>query len=671
MDLTEGFRIGDWDVLPLEGRIVPRVGGEPVRVRRKAMDVLCALAEGGGQVVERDALLSAVWGPTAVTDEPLTSTIGELRRLLGERQGEERRYIETIPKRGYRLLVEVEAPGEGAAEPDCAGVEEAAGADAAVAAPESVVAAETMAPSEESRSGRRSRTRPEGRLRPVIRLDWKTLIAMVLVLAAIPFAVQQFLASAVVPVPERSIAVLPFDDLSPAGDQAYFAEGLAEELISLLTRTSPLRVAARNSAFSFRDQSLATRQVAERLRVAHVLTGSVRRMGERVRVTAQLVDAREDYQLWSETYDRTLDDIFAIQEEIAHEVTRELSLTLLGGAARVRETDTRAYTFYLQARHVGNQLTKDGLEQAAELYRRALAIDPEYLPAWEELAGVYANMAGFVLIPRDEGFALSQEAIFKALAIDPDFAPAHGRLGWLAMYEHNDLAAAAEHYRRALSLEPGNIDLRGDAAVLAAALGRMDDAIALLKDVLARDPVSAVSHANLANAYLLSRRYEDAERSIRSALTLSPQYAGAHYRLGRMRLAQGDLEEARAAFAAEPLEAGQLLGRAMLGNVEGDIEASEAALDALKALYGDVAAGNYAQIYAHRGDVEKAFEWLEAEYAISGAGGFLEHRWDPMFDSLRDDPRWPEFLERIGYGDALIQAVAFPSLEELGIASTP
>ncbi len=637
MNLSDGFRLGDWDVLPLEGRMVRACDGESRRVRRKAMDVLCALASRDGQVAERDDLLGEVWG-RAVSDEPLTSTVGELRRLLDEK-ATGRQYIETIPKRGYRLTVAVEPMAEASAPP---GVEE----------PESQVA-------------------PAARLQPRARFDRRTAAAVVVVLALAALAWWTLSRDSGPVAPDRSIAVLPFQDLSATGDQGYFADGLAEELISLLTRLPALRVAARNSAFAFRDEDLDAVQIGERLKVAHVLTGSVRRMGDQVRVTAQLMDAREGYQVWSESYERTLEDIFAIQDQIAGEVTAQLSVQLLGSAPRVRETEPEAYTRYLQARHIGRQNTADGLEQAVTLFREALAIDPTYLPAWTDLAIVYFNMVGFALMPRDEGYALAREAAYRALAVDADFAPAYDRLGWLALHEGNDLEAAAQHYRRALALAPYDDHIRSNAAVLAVALGRLDEAIALLEASAVFDPVSAISHANLANAYLLAGRYAEAERSIRSALALSPQYAGAHYRLGRMLLAQGDVEGARAAFEADTLEAGRLLGRAMIANVEGDLAASDAALAELRAAYGDRAAGNYAQIYAHRGDMDAAFEWLAVEYETNAVSGFLEHRWDPLFEPLREDPRWAALMQRIGFDDARLAAIDFPATEVLAWRETP
>jgi len=653
MSLADGFHLGDWDVLPLEGRML-RGDGESRRVRRKAMDVLCALAARDGQVVGRDDLLTEVWG-RAVSDEPLTSTIGELRRLLDEKASG-RRYIETIPKRGYRLLVAVE-PLASAAAGSSAGParaqDPAAGDAGAGAVGESVIPPAAV-----------------GRRPPRARFDRRTAVAVIVFLLLGFAAYHLLLPPAPEAVPRHSVAVLPFEDLSPTGDQGYFADGLAEELMTMLARLPALRVAARNSAFAFRDQDVDAAGIAARLRVAHVLTGSVRRMGGQVRVTAQLVDAQAGYQLWSASFDRTMDDIFAIQEQIAGEVSAALSVQLLGREPWTRETDPEAYTLYLQGRHVGRQNTQEGLHQAVDLYRQALAVDPGYLPAWNELAGVYFNLVGFALVPREEGFAQAREAAYRALAVDEDYAPAYDRLGWLALHEDADLAAAAQHYRRALRLEPYNDAIRSNAAVLAVALGRLDEAIALLEASAVYDPVSAISHANLANAYLLAGRYEDAERSIRTALTLSPQYAGAHYRLGRMLLAQDDVDGARAAFEAEPLDAGRLLGRALIANVAGDLAASEAALAEIRAAYGDRAAGNYAQVYAHRGDIDAAFGWLEVEYRANAVSGFLEHRWDPIFAPLHEDPRWPALMGRIGFGPEVAH-IPFPTADELAWSAVP
>lgn len=625
MNLHDGFVLGEWEVRPREGRLLR--GDTEVKVRPKAMDVLCVLAEAEGQAVDRDTLLSRAWGRTAVSDEPLTSTIGELRRLLGERQGE-RRYIETIPKRGYRLLLNPEPL------PD---------------APQAAAPLPAAPPLAE----------PVTRLPPKGQRDWRRPAALVLVLIVVVYAVQRLTPTPEPAPAERTIAVLPFDNLSAEPEQEYFADGLSEELMTLLTRIPELRVAARGSSFAFRGQPLDVREIARRLQVAHVITGSVRRLGERVRVNAQLVSATDGYQLWSETYDRTVDDIFAIQDEIAAEVVAQLSLRLLDGSPRARETDPRAYTLHLQARHVARQHTADGLHRAAELYREALDIDPDYLPAWNELSVVYANLAGIGELPRGQGLLLAREAALRALAIDPDSAQALDRLGWLALYEGNDLAEAARLYRRALALQPNDVGIRSNAAVLAVGLGQVQRAITLLEEGAVRDPVSAVAHSNLANAYYLAGRLDAARQSLERALTLSPGYAGANYRLMRVLLLQDDEESARAAAAAEVFPAARLLAEALMHHVDGREADADAALAAVVEAYGDLAAGNIAEVAAYRGRVDEAFDYLERELTANGPSAFLEYRWSPMLASLTGDPRWPALLERAGYAEHQLAAVDF------------
>ncbi len=627
MDLTEGFILEKWQVKPLDGKIFDTLNSESTRVRPKAMDVLCALAAADGQVVERDALLTQVWGPNAVSDEPLTSTIGELRRLLGERQGQERRYIETIPKRGYRLL-----------------------------------------PTAQALNGNPVETVNNTRMKPRRLLDRNSLIALALLTTLAAFIVYRLSApelTAELAAPDNSIAVLPFERLGTGSDQSYFADGLAEELIVMLNKLPSITVAARNSTFLLQDEALPLTDIARRLNVAHILTGSVQQADEQVRVTARLVDARTGYQLWSATYDRTFEDIFAIQDDIAMEVQTSLQVHLVGARVAAQPTNTKAYTLFLQARHVGRQHTNEGLVKAATLYQDALAIDPEYLPAWDGLAGVYLNQVGFALLPAQQGFRLASEAAYKALAIDADYAPAHGRLGWIALHANSNIAAAAEHYRQALSVEPGNDTIRSGAAPVALALGRMNDAIALFENSVTTDPVSPASHANLANAYLLARRYAEAEQSIRNTLTLSPNYAAAQYRLGRALLAQGKLSAAKEAMAAESTDAARWIGQALVADVEGNVEVSDTLLARVLQTYGNAAAGNLAQVYAHRGDINAAFEWLNLEFTTSGAGSFAEYRWDPLFASLYDDPRWAELMDKVGLSDDALEGIKFPTLAEL------
>ena len=264
----------------------------------------------------------------------------------------------------------------------------------------------------------------------------------------------------------KAIAVLPFVNMSSDDEQEYFSDGLSEELLNLLTKIPELQVAARTSSFSFKGQDLEIQEIAKRLKVAHVLEGSVRKSGDRVRITAQLIQAEGGYHLWSETYDRTLDDIFAIQDEIAAEVVDQLRITLLGAAPTVQETDPGAYTLVLQARHLTHQSTTESWEQSVSLYRQALAIAPDYAPAWVGLANVYTRQSEKGLRPIEEGYGLAREAADKSLALDPDHPRGHAMLGWIAMTHDRNLSLAARHYERALALAPTDNHILAGAAFL-------------------------------------------------------------------------------------------------------------------------------------------------------------------------------------------------------------
>nr|MDQ2867283.1 hypothetical protein [Verrucomicrobiota bacterium] len=237
-------------------------------------------------------------------------------------------------------------------------------------------------------------------------------------------------AQPVAAIADKSIAVLPFENRSSDKDQEYFSDGISDELLNLLAKIPELRVTARTSSFAFRGKNLPIPEVARKLHVAHILDGSVQKAGNVVRITAQLVDAGSDTQRWSQTWDRKLDDIFEIQDEIAGEVMKELKIKLLGAAPKVRTTDPKAYALYLQARELGQRLTAETFAKSDALYREALAIDPRYARAWDGLAANFAAETSFGMLSNQEGYTRARAASEKALAIDPDDASAYASLGW-------------------------------------------------------------------------------------------------------------------------------------------------------------------------------------------------------------------------------------------------
>jgi len=456
---------------------------------------------------------------------------------------------------------------------------------------------------------------------------------------------------------EKSIAVLPFVDMSPNKDQEYFSDGVAEELLNLLAKIPQLRVISRSSAFSFKGKDVEIPEIARRLNVAHILEGSVRKSGNQVRITTQLIDARSDTHLWSETYDRPLDDIFAVQDEIAAAVVTQLKLKLLGAPPKAKAADPRAYALYLQARQLSRKRTPEGFEQAIALYQQALAIDAGYAPAWTGLAESYRRQSGNGARPYDESARLARDAAERALSIDPDFAPAHAQLGRIVMIYDRDLASAARHHAHALALEPANTDIIASAAVLLAYLGRLDAAIAFDEYVLARDPVNSVAYSNLGIFYLNAGRLDESIASSRSASSLSPGYASAQFNVGVALLLKGDPVGALAAMQEEP-EGWRLIGMPMVLHALGRKPESDAALAELIRTQEKDSPFNIAYVLAFRGEADRAFEWLDKAVAYHDPG-LAEVAHTAQFANIHSDPRWEPFLRKLGRAPEQLAAIKF------------
>jgi len=485
------------------------------------------------------------------------------------------------------------------------------------------------------------------------RLDF--IVIALLCAAVILFAYDKWWISE---PPQQSIAVLPFVNMSDDDSNEYFSDGISEELLNLLTKIPELRVISRSSAFSYKGKQIDIRTIAEQLNVAHVLEGSVRKDGNQVRIAAQLIEARSDTHLWSEIYDRTLDDIFATQNEIAARVVEQLKVTLLGDAPTVQTTEPEAYTLVLQARYLGRQLTPDTLEKSIALFEQALAIDPDYAAAWTGLALGYTSQASFGLRPFDEGYTLAHEMASQALVVDPAYAPAYRNLASIAQDYDRDFVAAARHYERALSIEPANTDIISSAATMAASLGRLDQAIALAEYTADRDPVSPIHNGNLGLNYLFAGRLDEAIASLRTTLTLSPGYIGAQYLIGTALLLKGEPESALAAMQKEADEGWRLIGRVSAHHALGQTAASDAALVQLIEKYEKEWAYNIAYAQAFRGEADRAFEWLNKAVAYKDPG-LAYIAVDPRFANIQFDPRWLPFLESIGMSPAQLAAIEF------------
>jgi TolB-like protein/Tfp pilus assembly protein PilF/tRNA A-37 threonylcarbamoyl transferase component Bud32 len=448
-----------------------------------------------------------------------------------------------------------------------------------------------------------------------------------------------------------SIAVLPFADRSPEQDQEYFTDGLTEELINALARIPDLRVAGRTSSFQFKGKSEDLRSVAEQLNVTTILEGSVRKAGDQLRISAQLINAEDGFQLWGETYNRTLDDVFAVQDEISEAVADALEVALLG-QQRSESKSADAFNLLLRARFLLETGTPQDRETAASLLKQALDIDIQYAELWSELGLAYMWQS-FMATSRDDEQAAREEAksaLKRALELSPELAEAHSRLGWIAMQEL-DFRNARRYTDQALDLAPNSNVIRGNAASLANTTGRFADAIALQEAILESDPLDLSVYSNLAGSYVSAGQLDEAETMLRKLLELGPDRVRVNAQLGRVLLLQGKPASALDQIQSEVDPFARSWSLALAHHAQGDADAANQALTAFAAEHGSEWPGTLASIHAYRGEVDEAFELLDKALAIrsSELSGLLGN---PFLDNLEDDPRWPVLLAKVGLADA-------------------
>jgi TolB-like protein/DNA-binding winged helix-turn-helix (wHTH) protein/Flp pilus assembly protein TadD len=607
--------------------------GDRVPLAPKAFDVLAYLVEHAGQLVTQDEILEALWSETYVNPEILRKYILEIRKTLGDRP-DNPEFIETMPKRGYRFIAPVK--DESAAElPDLAishATEEHAKKEK--------LGHETVHSEQES-SSRKHRL-------------WKLAIIPVLAVVAAATIAGYFQVARKGPnapsLNNTSIAVLPFADLSPAKDQEYFADGLAEQLINDLAKVSGLKVVGRSSAFQFRGKNEDVRDVGRKLDVAHVLEGSVRREGNHVRITAELIKADDGFQLWSQTYDREINDIFAVEDDIALAATQGLQLKLLGGNGQpvvpnLRSTNPEAYQAYLQAQYFsGRGPSKEDLGKALAYTDTAIKLDERYAPAWALRSSVQNAMAEALLIDLTEGLRKSRDDAERAIALDPNLASAYLALADTQISSDWNWDAANTSVTKAAALEPGSVEVLRMRSYRARILGDLDQAIKLNEQVVALDPLSANSYWRLGYLLYAAGRYDEARAEMQKALDLNPQGAYIHLTLDKILIAEGKPQQALAQIEKEPNEWARLTGQALAYHALGREQDSDAALADLITKYRTYVAYQIAEVYAYRGESDKSFEWLDHAYQQRDPG-LPEVKSNPLFKNLRHDPRYTELLK--------------------------
>jgi TolB-like protein/DNA-binding winged helix-turn-helix (wHTH) protein/Tfp pilus assembly protein PilF len=616
-------------------------GDERAQITPKAFDVLRYMVENAGRLVTQDELLEALWPETYVNQEVLRKYILEIRKVLGDRP-EKPEFIETVTKRGYRFIAPVAHVSSD--EPANSSTVRVKSAVAVTEEPaiEDQLGRETVASEQQASSGER-------------RLRKLAIIQVLAVIAAAGLAGYLWFARNRPNIPSTngtSIAVLPFVDLSTRKDQEYFSDGFAEQLINDLAQVSGLKVVGRSSSFQFRGKDVDLRDVGRKLGVANVLEGSVRREGNHVRVTAELVKTDDGFQLWSQTYDREINDILAVQDEIALAAAGALQLKLLGSGGQpvsstVRSENPEAYQAYLQGKYFAARgQDKEDINKALSYIEQAIQLDPNYAAAWAQRSQVLETMAGYSFIESSQGFRRARESAEKAISLDPDLAAGYLRLATIQMNHDWDWDGAEVSLRKAAMLEPGSADVIHGQAYLARRLGRMDEAIELYKLAVKLDPLRADFQLRLGYELFDQGRYDEALAALQKAEELNPQLSSLYMTRGKIFFSEGRKEEALAEMEKEKRDGERWTGEALAYYALGRTEDSNRALKQLIATHQNDSAFQIGEIYAYRGEVDKAFEWLERAYRQRDPGT-PEMKTSPLMKSLLPDPRRAELLKKM------------------------
>jgi len=443
-----------------------------------------------------------------------------------------------------------------------------------------------------------------------------------------------------------SIAVLPFANMSADPENEYFSDGLSEELLNVLAKNTGLKVTGRTSSFAFKGRHEDLREIGQKLGVATLLEGSVRKAGNRVRITAQLVKASDGFHLWSETYDRVLDDIFAVQDDIAKAVSSAMNVTLLGAAtATTAGANAASYDLVLQAKQALADSSKESLEKAVRLYHQAIERAPDDARAWAGLSLTLITLYWYGHASRPEDLMRAREAADRAMTLDDTIAEAHYVLAWMLGHEY-DWEASGREFHRAFELAPGDGRVIVGLATYEGIHGNTDESLRLMRRAMEIEPLSASIHAYASRCLHWAQDYEGALAASSRALELSPNLTGGHGMLALLMAESGNAGEALSVVAREPSAGYRNTSEAIVHHALGNAAASDAALAALKGL-GPEWAIQIVMVHASRGEVDAAFEWMDRAIEIHDPG-VPAALVAPTALALHADPRWPQVLERVG-----------------------
>jgi TolB-like protein/DNA-binding winged helix-turn-helix (wHTH) protein/Flp pilus assembly protein TadD len=630
------LRFGVFDVDVRAGEL--RKHGLRVRLQEQPFQILAMLLEHPGQVVTREELQKKLWPADTFVDfdHGLNKAVNKIRDALGD-SAESPRFVETVARRGYRFLAEVKAA-------------DAAPGQSPRVAPPPIPAAET-------------RDRPDLAVTPAATknrapsLAWK--MAVFVPLALIVFFTgwklhSRYYAATVI----HSLAVLPLESLSNDASQDYFADGMTDELISDLGQLSALRVISRTSVMGYKHAHKPLPQIARELNVDAIVEGTVLRSGDRVRITAQLIDATADKHLWSQSYEGELKDTLALQNQVARAIADQIRIKLnpqeQAALKIARVVNPEAYESYLKGRYFWNKRTPDSLKVALAYFNQAIDEDPNYAQAYSGLADTYALLGDwqYAVMTSKEAFPRAKAAAIKALELDSTLSEAHNSLAFCFDAFDWDLESAGKEFQRSIELNPGYATAHHWYAWHLSLLGRFDEALEEMRKAKNLDPLSLIINADLAELLVIAHFYDESIIQSRATIAMDPNFALAHNQLAQAYLQKHMNVEA----IAELQKAVELSGGSptCVANLARAYAASGKTSEAVK-LLGDLKnhsnrgysdASEVAVVYAALGDKDQAMHWLEIGYEERFNPGVLLR---PGFDPLRSDQRFQDLLRRIGF----------------------
>ena len=634
---TSVVRFGTFEVSFQTGEV--RKGGLRVKVQQQPLKLLEALLERPGDAVTREELRARIWPEASFGDfdQAVNIAVAKLRSALGD-SAENPRFIETLPKRGYRFIGDVTVVDPGPRPPEAV----AAPAAAPATTPEPIT-------TEDPEPAPVTNRTPS-------RWGW-LIVALVLVLGSAALAVWLLGARIHAPAKIRSLAVLPLENLSGDPAQNYFADGMTDELITDLAQIRALRVISRTSVMAYKGARKPLPQIARELNVDAIVEGTVQRSGDRVRITAQLIDASTDKHLWSQSYEGQFRDALALQNRVASAIADQIRINLTPQEQAALKTgkivNPQAYESYLKGRYFWNKRTPDGLRSALAYFNQAIEEDPKYAESYSGLADTYALMGDWqyaVMTPK-EAFPKAKDAALKAIELDPALGAAHTSLAYVLDGFDWDFQLGGKQFERAIELSPGYATAHHWYAWHLALVGRNQDAIDEMKKAQSLDPLSLIINADMAELFVIAGAYDEAIKQSQKTIEMDPNFALAHNQLGQAYLGKHMNSEAVSELqAAVRLSGGSPISTANLARayvVSGKKSEALQLLDDLKqrSQPGHSNAAEIAMVYSSLGDASEAMKWLEKGYEERFNPGVLLR---PSFDAIRADARFQDLLHRIG-----------------------